>query len=161
MGAKCSGFYADLFMGRFEGQHIFPRINNQHQLYSRFKDGIFMVWTDGQASLLHFFKEINSVHSSIKFDCHHSKQCISFLDSKIHLDQAGNLKTSLYAKPTNRNAYLHHQSYYPPNQNYNIPYGQFLRIKKLCFHQEDAIEGMNDLSKKFRERGFPTEIVET
>ena len=131
MGAKCSGSYADLFMGRFEGQQIFPRINDRHQLYSRFKDDIFMVWSDGLASLLHFFEEINSVHPSIKFDCHHSKESISFLDSKIHMDASGNLKTSLYAKPTDRNAYLHHQS--PPEPDKEHPLWEVFKGEETLF----------------------------
>ena len=32
MGAKCSGSYADIFMGQFEGRHIFPRIDRRHHL---------------------------------------------------------------------------------------------------------------------------------
>ena len=46
MGAKCSGSYADLFMGLFENRHIYPRINGKHRLYTRFKDDIFLVWTE-------------------------------------------------------------------------------------------------------------------
>ena len=51
MGAKCSGSYSDLFMGCFESCFIYPKINNKHLLYSRFKDEIFMIWTDGEASV--------------------------------------------------------------------------------------------------------------
>ena len=78
----------------------------------------------------------------------------------VHLDPDGNLRTSLYSKPTDRNAYLHHSSYHPPNQIKNIPYGQFLRVKKLCSNQPDAEEGMNQLAKKFVERGFPRDLIE-
>ena len=117
MGAKCSGSYADLFMGRFEGQHIFPRINNRHHMYTRFKDDIFLIWTNGEASLLKFFEDINGVHPSIKFECQYSKRKVNFLDTNVHIDQSGNLHTSLYTKPTDRNAYLHHESYHPPNRS--------------------------------------------
>lgn len=160
MGAKCSGSYADLFMGRFEGLHIFPKINDRHQLYTRFKDDIFLIWTDGEASLKKFFEDINATHPSIKFECHHSNQQVSFLDTKIHLDQAGFLKTSLFCKPTDRNAYLHHQSYHPTKQIDNIPYGQFLRVKKICSSPADALKAMDELSTKFNERGFPRETTE-
>ena len=160
MGAKCSGSYADLFMGRFESLHIYPRINHRHRLYTRFKDDIFFVWTDGEASLLQFFEEINAIHPSIKFECHYSKHLVNFLDTNVHLDQSGNLKTSLYTKPTDRNAYLHYQSYHPPKQIENIPYGQFLRVKKICSSPADALRAMDDLSTKFRNRGFPSKSTE-
>ena len=161
MGAKCSGSYADLFMGRFEGQHIFPKIDNRHHMYTRFKDDIFLVWTDGKANLLKFFDEINGVHPSIKFECQYSQQKINFLDTYVHIDQSGNLRTSLYTKPTDRNAYLHHESYHHPKQIANIPYGQFLRVKKICSTEEDTNQAMERIEKKFLERGFPKSLTET
>ena len=124
MGAKCSGSYSDLFMGRFEGLHIYPRINNKHNLYTRYKDDIFLVWTDGEASLKKFVEEINDIHPSIKFDCHYSKVKVSFLDTYIHLDASGRLSTSMFTKPTDRNAYLHHDSYHPSKMLENIPFGK-------------------------------------
>ena len=160
MGAKCSGSYADLFMGLFESRYIYPRINNKHRLYTRFKDDIFLVWTDGEASLLEFFKEINTCHPSIKFECHHSRSIVNYLDTNIHLDRFGNLKTSLFSKPTDRNAYLHHNSYHPPKQIANIPYGQFLRIKKICSSSDDATTAMDSLESKFTNRGYPKKHTE-
>ena len=87
MGAKCSGSYADLFMGRFEGLHIYPRINNRHRLYTRYKDDIFLIWTDGESSLKKFISEINAIHPSIKFECHYSRERVNFLDTNVHLDK--------------------------------------------------------------------------
>ena len=114
MGSKCSGSYADLFMGLFEAKYIYPRIANRHRSYVRFKDDIFLIWTDGEESLKHFIKEINQVHSSIKFECNYSTQRINFLDTYVTLNPNGSLTTSLYSKPTDRNAYLHFLSYHPP-----------------------------------------------
>ena len=160
MGAKCSGSYSDIFMGRFEGLHIYPRINLKHNLYTRYKDDVFLVWTDGEASLKQFFVEINDIHPSIKFDCNYSRERVSFLDTYIHLDSTGRLSTSLFTKPTDRNAFLHHDSYHPPNLLKNIPYGQFLRAKKICSQPEDADRAMDAIERKFLERGFPQELTE-
>ena len=160
MGAKCSGSYSDLFMGRFEGLHIYPRINNKHNLYTRYKDNIFLIWTDGEASLKKFFDEINSIHPSIKFDCHYSREKVNFLDTYIHLNAAGCLSISLFTKPTDRNTFLHHDSYHPQKLLENIPYGQFLRVKKICLQPEDADLAMDAIERKFRDRGFPQELTE-
>ena len=56
MGSKWSGSYADNFMGSFENQYIYPRINRKHRGYTRFKDDIFLIWTAGEKSLLSFFR---------------------------------------------------------------------------------------------------------
>ena len=110
---------------------------------------------DGKASLLKFFDEINTLHPSIKFDCKFSQNKINFLDTYVILNKDGTLKTALYTKPTDRNAYLHFSSYHPPKQIHNIPYGQFLRTKKICSSQEDAEDAMKKLEEKFNKRGYP------
>ena len=160
MGSKCSGSYADIFMGDFEARHIYPRINGKHKAYTRFKDDIFLIWTGGEAALLDFFQEINAVHGSIKFECKHAKDIINFLDTNIHINPDGTLKTSLYRKPTDRNAYLHHSSYHPAKHITNIPYGHFLRARKICSDQTDADNAIADLERKFQERGFPQPSME-
>ena len=160
MGSKCSGSYADIFMGDFEAQHIYPRINGYHRGYTRFKDDIFLIWTGGEEALLNFFQEINGVHGSIKFECKHAKDVINFLDTNVHINPDGTLKTSLYQKPTDRNAYLHHSSYHPAKLISNIPYGQFLRVKKICSDPTDAEQSINNLEWKFHERGFPKASTE-
>ena len=160
MGSKCSGSYADIFMGDFEAQHIYPRINGHHRGYTRFKDDIFLIWTGGEEALLNFFQEINGVHGSIKFECKHAKDVINFLDTNVHINPDGTLKTSLYQKPTDRNAYLHHSSYHPAKLISNIPYGQFLRVKKICSDPADAEQSINNLERKFHERGFPKASTE-
>ena len=142
-------------MGHFEATHIYPRIANRHRSYVRFKDDIFLIWTDGEESLKQFIKEINEVHTSIKFECNHSRHRINFLDTYITLNPDGSLSTSLYSKPTDRNAYLHFHSYHPPKQIHNIPYGQFLRAKKISSTAKDASEAMSTLEKRFQERGYP------
>ena len=72
---------------------------------------------------------------------------MNFLDTNVHLNPDGTLKTSLYKKPTDRNAYLHYLSYHTPKQISNIPYGQFLRVKKICSELEDAASAINELEK--------------
>ena len=158
MGSKCSGSYADTFMGKFEGDHIYPRIEGKHLCYTRFKDDVFLIWTDGKESLLKFFEEINQVHPSIKFDCKYAYDKINFLDVLIHLNRYG-LSTTLYKKPTDRNAYLHYGSYHPENQKKNIPYGQFLRARKICSNKKDAEKAIDEIAQKLTNRGYPKQAI--
>ena len=99
---------------------------------------------------------INACHPSIKFDCHQSRSCINYLDTNVRLDRYGNLTTSLYAKPTDRNAYLHHDSYHPPSKLLTyLPYGQFLRSRKICSSEDEATTAMATIEAKFTNRGYP------
>ena len=155
MGSKCSSSYADVFMGKFETDKIYPRIDGKSSCYIRFRDDIFMIWTAGEKSLKEFIKEINCEHPSIKFDCKYSKRSVNFLDTTLTLERNGSIGTSLYRKPTDRNAYLHYNSYHPLKQKENIPFGQFLRAKKICSSSTEADDSMEQIKVKFKNRGYP------
>ena len=116
----------------WEKFEIYPPINGKHLCYYRFRDDIFMIWTGGEKALKEFFIKINTLHNSIKFDCKYSKKEINFLDTTVTIEENGTLNTKLYQKPTDSNAYLHFNSYHPVTQKENIPFGQFLRAKKIC-----------------------------
>ena len=160
MGSKCSCTYADIFMGKFETSKIYPLINDKHECYYRFRDDIFMIWTAGEIALLDFFEKVNHLHGSIKFECKYSKEKIDFLDTTVYITLGNTLATTLFRKPTDRNAYLHYNSYHPLQQKKNIPYGQYLRAKKICSNTEKAEEEMLIIKKKFSSREYPIEVLE-
>ena len=88
MGSKSSWSYVDIFMNEFETKHIYPRISNLTLTYFRFVND----------SLLTFFKEINTVHESIKFDCKYSLKSTNFLDTTVFKNNQRSLSTKLFAK---------------------------------------------------------------
>ena len=70
MGSKSSCH--DIFMDEFETKQMYPHVANLTLDYFRFVDDIFINWIGSKDSLFTFFKEINTVHESIKFDCKYS-----------------------------------------------------------------------------------------
>ena len=159
MGSKCSCSYADIFMGNFESTKIYPLIANKHLCYYRFRDDIFMIWTGDETDLKEFFRRVNALHDSIKFEWKYSKTEVNFLDTTVKIENNGNLSTKLYRKPTDRNAYLHYNSYHPMKQKENIPYGQFLRAKKICSNVKEANKTITGIETKFTKRGYPTNKI--
>ena len=113
-----------------------------------------MVWTGTEESLLSFFKEINTVHDTIKFDCNYSRNNINFLDATVFKNQRKSLSTKLYTKPADRPGYIHRQSYHPKSQIKNIPYGQALRAKRISTEQKDLEHALDDLKRNFTKRGY-------
>ena len=160
MGSKCSCTYADLFMGKFETEKIYPLINGKHLCYYRFRDDIFMIWTGGEIALKKFLEEVNKLHHSIKFESKYSRERIDFLDTTVNITSERTLATTLYRKPTDRNAYLHYNSYHPLKQKNNIPYGQYLRAKKICSEKEKAKAAMQEIKEKFTNRGYPKNVLD-
>ena len=154
MGSKSSCRYADIFMDDFETKYIYPRISGKHLAYYRFVDDIFMVWNDSKENLITFFKDINTVHESIKFDCVYSHQKINFLDTTVFKNAQHSLSTKVYTKPTDRPGYIYKTSYHPKSQINNIPYGQSLRLKRICTEETDLDQAIQNLKEGFEKRGY-------
>ena len=45
-------------------------------------------------------------------------------------------------------------SYHRKSLKDNIPFGQAMRIKKICTEEEDLDQALNELKCKFKERGY-------
>ena len=66
----------------------------------------------------------------------------------------GRLQTKIFKKPTDRSNYLHNDSYHPNFLKNNIPYGQALRMKKICTNEMDDQESLKELNNVFLKRGY-------
>ena len=113
-----------------------------------------MVWTDTRQELLLFEQEINQIHPSIKFTFKYSPKEIDYLDTIVMITNEGKLTTRLFKKPTDRSNYLHNKSYHPNSLKKNIPYGQALRIKKICTDERDYEHSLDELQESFLKRGY-------
>ena len=76
--------------------------------------------------------ELNTKHTSIKFEFKYWRQQIEFLDTLVC-----KLPTTLYKKPTDRQNYLHSKSEHPYSLKKSIAYSQALRIKRICSTQNE------------------------
>ena len=154
MGTKCAPKYANIFMGVFEEKHIYPKIQNKIRIFLRYIDDIFFIWKGTEDDLKQFLNDINLIHPTIKFDYHTSKTAVNFLDLTIYKDINGKLATKVYTKPTDRQAFLHKNSAHPNHLKNSIPYGQALRLRRICSDKVDFEEGCNKLRTKLIERGY-------
>ena len=157
MGTKMAPNYAILFMARLE-EAFLSEVEPSPLVWLRYIDDIFLVWTHGQQALDDFLHKLNSHHDTIKF----TSECglsIPFLDVKVDLLPDGHLKTSLYTKPTDAHLYLHYESAHPRSQVDAIPIGQFLRIRRICSHEDDFDLAAKQMMEHFLGRGYPEEVV--
>ena len=154
MGTKCAPSYANIFMGKFEETHIYPRILNKTRIFLRYIDDLFFIWKGTETELLTFFDEINQVHTTIKFDFNFSTSEVNFLDLTIYKDKRGKLQTKIYTKPTDKHAYLHKNSAHPYHLKKSIPYGQALRLKRICSDEKEFIDASKQLTSNLLNRGY-------
>ena len=101
---------------------------------------------------------MNSVHQTIKFTCDYSQEKAIFLDV-ITYKSGKKLKTTLYTKPTNNHGYLAYDSCHPPHNKENIPYSQFMRIRRICSDWTEFAKNAIKLCIYFSLRGYPSEVV--
>ena len=101
---------------------------------------------------------LNTVHPTIKFTAASSRTEIPFLDILIKV-RDGLQHSDLHIKPTNTHNYLHYLSAHPRHCKDNIPFSQFLRVRRLCSQDEDFRARCLELTQHLRERDYPTDII--
>ena len=96
MGTKLAPSYANLFMTKFEENHVYT-YHLQLTLWKRFINDIFLILPHGMNSILEFIKHLNTVHSTIKFTSDISPTEIVFLDLIIYI-KGNKLYTRLHTQ---------------------------------------------------------------
>ena len=78
MGSICTPNYANIFMGKFERNFIYPCFPTFSNFYCRFFDDIFLLGNGSKTQLLDFITRLNSRHLKIKLGHKYSKSSIEF-----------------------------------------------------------------------------------
>ena len=109
-----------------------------------------MIWTKTKKQVHMFISERNNKHPSIKFgDYKISDTEVNFLNTKVYIDEHNRLQITLYQKPTDRKNYLYRPSEHPESLKANIPYSQALRVKIICFTDNELHQSCKSLQEKF------------
>ena len=91
----------------------------------------------------------------------YSKNLTNSLDVKVSKSESGNtLCTSLFTKPTDTNQYLLAISCHRSIYKRSIPYGQAVRIKRICSDEEDLQQKSYDLESWLINRGYRAEFLD-
>ena len=91
--------------------------------------------------------------SKIKFETSISKESVNFLDVTVKLSD-GEIKTSVYSKPTDAHLYLNSRSCHPNHVVKNIPKGQFIRVRRICSDIADFDSYATTMKSHFMSRGY-------
>ena len=157
MGTKLAPSYANIFMSDFEDKHVYT-YRLQPLLWLRYIDDVFCIWQHGKEELEDFIKHLNNVHRSIKFTGEKSCTSINFLDTTVELRNK-RLTTTLYVKPRDRNNYLPFDSAHPYHCKKGLPYGQFLRIRRICSLESDFQKHCVRKAALLRQKGYPLSLL--
>ena len=129
MGPKNACSYADIAMGVIDKKAKSGTI--KPNLWWRYRDDIFDLWTQGQSKLIEFTEFINSLYPTIKFTLVYSPTSLNVLDLTLNLVE-GYIQTDIYSKPTDNHIYLLRNSAHPAHCTKAIPFGVATRVKRNC-----------------------------
>ena len=158
MGTALAPNYANLFMDRFETKAL-AGWDKKPKVWLRFIDDIFMIWEHGLENLQEFIDYLNNIHPTIKFTSEHSCEKIAFLDTTVKIDTDFTLFTTLYEKPTDTHLYLHYTSSHNPPCKNKGPYGQYLRLRRICTKDTDFDTNAKKLTGYYLKRGYPLKML--
>ena len=100
------------------------------------------------------------IHLTIKFTHEIRLEEINFLDTTERILPNRSVYTTLYNKPTDTHLYLHYESAHPHSVTANGPYGQFLRIRRICTLDIDYQTNGQKFIKYYQDRGYPRKALE-
>ena len=85
---------------------------------------------------MEFQRRANRINPKIQVDLRFSTEKLEFLDMWVHLIE-GEIKTTVYCKPTDTHTYLHVKSDHPKTVKTAIPYGLAVRAKRISSSEQD------------------------
>ena len=80
---------------------------------------------------------------------------IDFLDPTVKFGPDRDLITTLYNKPTDTHLYLEYSSAHPQSILTKGPYGQYIRIRRICSLDSDFETNAKRLTGYYLKRGYP------
>ena len=161
MGSTFAPSLACLYMSDFEERFILHDSNpfiNEICTWKRYIDDILIIWQGDLEKTTDFLTWINSLDPYLKFTQHVSVNELPFLDLLITIRE-GKLETRTFFKPTDKNSLLKYESHHPKALRDNLPYGQFLRLRRNCSENAIYQTQSEDLMKKLKIKGYPSRMV--
>ena len=129
------------------------------KLYLRYIDDLFLIWTGTKDQFKGFISNLNNQHPSIKFTYKISNTSIDFLVTVVYIKNR-RIHTSIFKKPTNTQNYLHYKAEHLRTLKNSIPFGQILRIKRICSEAREFLQNCKKMLDKFSERGYPKTTIQ-
>lgn len=161
MGTPVAPTLANLFLALWEERTIYSTNNpfiRYIEHWSRFIDDVMVVWSGSAEQFEAFLAYINLNGINMQFTGNFGGNKIQFLDIQVELTNE-TIVTKGFRKPTATNSFLHHTSYHPPHVKKSLPYGQFLRLRRINNDYGMFLEQAFDLSQRLRDRGYDETLI--
>ena len=153
MGTIYAPKYANIFMGKFERNFIYPFLQTFSNFYYWFVVDIILLWNRSKTPSLNFITKLNSRYPTIKFDFKYSKSCINFLDKNLQSKEKNkSLTIYIYQNSTDRRNVF---GSYRKSLINSIPFCQALQLKKICSDTSSELcKHLDEMKESFINPGY-------
>lgn len=127
-------------------------------LYLRYIDDVFGISTLPKGELDIFLQYVQDFHPSLKYTCDVAKE-VNVLDTKLKVVGVC-VESTLYCKPTDTHSYLQYDSSHPTTCKNNIPYSQYLRVRRICSNVDEYDKQSAVMTAHFVKQGYPRAMLE-
>ena len=160
MGKGCAVSLSGIYLRKLDLAAL-QKGGDSLELFFRFIDDIFAVWSGSQTQLLEFQDYLNNLIPGISITFQIKHRVIEFLDTLVYtvpdpMDPTSKLlKTRIYFKPTDTHQLLHGDSYHPKHTTKGILKSQLLRFKRISHCYADYNSACCTLYNVLKHRGYP------
>ena len=164
-GGPESGSIANIYVKWMLDKRLLPHPTippkNRMESRLRFLDDLWFTWRGSERQFELFTSAINSIGGADNFTLKGEVgREVDFLDVHMSLDD-GQLKTSVFIKPTDSKRYLNRRSDYSSHVYRGIPFSQFRRAVVICSDDTERQKSIDYMEKKFLDSGYsPSELQE-
>ena len=127
-------------------------------MYDGTTSELFVVYDGTTSEFETYMAEINLLYDTIKFTHEASFEEVSFLDTTVYkgprFNSTGILDIKTHVKPTNKQLYVHADSYHPTGCKTGIVTGEALRYLRTNSQEETFKEWMSKHKLNLRARGY-------
>ena len=158
MGTPAAVEYSCLTMSHQEKKIDDEYTDEKPILYVRYIDDVFGVSTLHSEKFEKFLEFVKTFHPSIQYTSEIGTK-VNMLDTTLYIENNAIVST-LYTKPTDSHAYLRYSSSHPTSCKNNIPYSQFLRVRRICTKDSDFKKESDRMLNNFLSLGYPRKVLQ-
>ena len=156
MGSPLGPILANVFLGYCETR-IAP--DEWPELYRRYVDDTFSLFSGGKAEALKFLARLNSLHPSLQFTMESEDEGkLPFMDVLV-MREVNRYTTTIHRKPTFTGLYTRWDSYCAKERKIALMRSLASRAKRIC-SPEHLDNEVNTLKSIFQSNGYPPSIIE-
>ncbi|ROT62518.1 hypothetical protein C7M84_019632 [Penaeus vannamei] len=144
IGASVSVALAEIFV-HVSIEKKRKKLRKQPEIFYRYIDDIFGIFTGTEEELQQYHKELNELHPDLKFTLEWSKEKLPFLDTMVYWDTEMRPQTSTFYKPSNTHQYLHFLSSHHPSLKKSLPFSQGIRIKRIISERKNLDKALQEM----------------